>query len=78
MGGEKKKSEKSRLRKGLTILVATPGRLLDHMKNTKAFRFDKVQHFILDEADRYRDFAIYLFICVYVCVCVCVCGNCFF
>ena len=26
MGGEKKKSEKARLRKGITILVATPGR----------------------------------------------------
>ena len=31
-GGEKKKSEKARLRKGLNFLVATPGRLLDHLQ----------------------------------------------
>jgi ATP-dependent RNA helicase DDX31/DBP7 len=34
MGGEKKKSEKARLRKGLHVLIATPGRLLDHLENT--------------------------------------------
>jgi len=28
MGGEKKKSEKARLRKGVNILIGTPGRLL--------------------------------------------------
>ena len=31
-GGEKKKSEKARLRKGVVVLVGTPGRLLDHLK----------------------------------------------
>lgn len=35
IGGEKKKSEKARLRKGINILVATPGRLVDHLENTK-------------------------------------------
>jgi ATP-dependent RNA helicase DDX31/DBP7 len=35
LGGEKKKSEKARLRKGVTILVCTPGRLLDHLQTTK-------------------------------------------
>ena len=35
IGGEKKKSEKARLRKGCNILVATPGRLADHLENTK-------------------------------------------
>lgn len=35
MGGEKKKSEKARLRKGVTALVATPGRLLDHLKTSQ-------------------------------------------
>jgi superfamily II DNA/RNA helicase len=30
-GGEKRKSEKARLRRGITLLVATPGRLLDHL-----------------------------------------------
>tara|TARA_R110000765_G_scaffold29399_4_gene70142 strand:+ start:8 stop:1414 length:1407 start_codon:yes stop_codon:yes gene_type:complete len=42
------------LRRGVDILVATPGRLLDHMsRNT--IRFDDVEVFILDEADRMLD-----------------------
>ena len=36
-GGEKKKSEKARLRKGVVVLVATPGRLLDHIKTTERY-----------------------------------------
>ena len=50
MGGEKKKSEKARLRKGISILVATPGRLLDHLRTTQCFRIGKLQWFVLDEA----------------------------
>lgn len=33
-GGEKKKSEKNRIRKGLNIIISTPGRLLDHLDST--------------------------------------------
>ena len=51
-GGEKKKSEKARLRKGMNILVATPGRLLDHLQNTKVLAVDKVRWLVLDEGDR--------------------------
>jgi ATP-dependent RNA helicase DDX31/DBP7 len=51
-GGEKKKSEKARLRKGMNILVATPGRLLDHLENTKSLEVDKVRWLVLDEGDR--------------------------
>ena len=51
-GGEKKKSEKARLRKGINILIATPGRLIDHIKHTKSLRLDKLQFLVLDEADR--------------------------
>jgi ATP-dependent RNA helicase DDX31/DBP7 len=51
-GGEKKKSEKARLRKGMNILVATPGRLLDHLQNTTALEVDKVRWLVLDEGDR--------------------------
>ena len=50
-GGEKRKSEKSRLRKGISILVATPGRLLDHLKTTDAFMIGNLRWLILDEAD---------------------------
>eukprot|EP01101_Sappina_pedata_P002156 TRINITY_DN12416_c0_g1_i1.p1 TRINITY_DN12416_c0_g1~~TRINITY_DN12416_c0_g1_i1.p1 ORF type:complete len:617 (-),score=242.31 TRINITY_DN12416_c0_g1_i1:23-1873(-) len=51
MGGEKRKSEKARLRKGITVLVATPGRLLDHMSNTASFSFEKLRWLVFDEAD---------------------------
>ncbi|OAL72726.1 ATP-dependent RNA helicase DBP7 [Trichophyton violaceum] len=52
IGGEKKKSEKARLRKGLNILVATPGRLADHLDNTKVLDVGLVRWLVLDEGDR--------------------------
>jgi ATP-dependent RNA helicase DDX31/DBP7 len=55
MGGEKKKSEKARLRKGVNILIATPGRLLDHLQNTHSLKIEKLRHLVLDEADRLLD-----------------------
>ncbi|KXG47557.1 uncharacterized protein PGRI_014270 [Penicillium griseofulvum] len=55
IGGEKKKSEKARLRKGLNILVATPGRLVDHLDNTEALDVSNVRWLVLDEGDRLMD-----------------------
>uniref|UniRef100_A0A6B2L144 ATP-dependent RNA helicase n=1 Tax=Arcella intermedia TaxID=1963864 RepID=A0A6B2L144_9EUKA len=55
IGGEKKKSEKSRIRKGITILIATPGRLLDHLQNTNAFKLNFLKWLVFDEADRLLD-----------------------
>lgn len=52
MGGEKRKAEKSRLRKGVNILVATPGRLMDHIRTTNVLSLARVQWLIIDEADR--------------------------
>ncbi|TGZ83308.1 ATP-dependent RNA helicase dbp7 [Ascodesmis nigricans] len=54
-GGEKKKAEKARIRKGMNILVATPGRLLDHMETTESLRLDAVRWLVLDEGDRLMD-----------------------
>ncbi|XP_050371466.1 DEAD-box ATP-dependent RNA helicase 10 [Argentina anserina] len=34
------------------IIVATPGRLLDHVSNTKGFSLGSVKYLVLDEADR--------------------------
>lgn len=51
IGGEDKKSEKARLRKGVNILVATPGRLADHLTNTEALDVSKVRWLVLDEGD---------------------------
>ena len=39
MGGANRKSEADKLVKGINILVATPGRLLDHLMNTKGFNY---------------------------------------
>lgn len=57
-GGEKRKSEKARLRKGITILIATPGRLLDHVCKTESLLSalkGKLEWLVLDEADRLLD-----------------------
>jgi len=53
-GGAKIFPQKSKLKKGLDILVATPGRLLD-LVNQKAVKLDKVQILVLDEADHMLD-----------------------
>uniref|UniRef100_A0A1A9W360 ATP-dependent RNA helicase n=1 Tax=Glossina brevipalpis TaxID=37001 RepID=A0A1A9W360_9MUSC len=52
MGGERRKVEKARLRKGINILVGTPGRLVDHLLHTVTFKMEKAKFLILDEADR--------------------------
>ncbi|XP_059115902.1 probable ATP-dependent RNA helicase DDX31 isoform X2 [Peromyscus eremicus] len=55
MGGEKRKSEKARLRKGINILISTPGRLVDHIKSTKNIHFSRIRWLVMDEADRILD-----------------------
>eukprot|EP00938_MAST-03A_sp_MAST-3A-sp1_P000125 g125.t1 len=55
VGGDKRKSEKARLRKGVCILAATPGRLIDHLKNSEAFKVTSLEYLVLDEADRLLD-----------------------
>eukprot|EP00948_MAST-09A_sp_MAST-9A-sp1_P001952 g1952.t1 len=55
VGGEKKKSEKARLRKGLSIVIGTPGRVLDHLQTTSAFNVKYTRWLVLDEADRLLD-----------------------
>ncbi|XP_005460174.1 probable ATP-dependent RNA helicase DDX31 isoform X3 [Oreochromis niloticus] len=55
MGGEKRKAEKARIRKGINILVSTPGRLVDHIKHTLSIAFSAVRWLVLDEADRTLD-----------------------
>ncbi len=42
------------LRTGVDVLVATPGRLLDHLQQGNC-KLDRVQHVVLDEADRMLD-----------------------
>jgi ATP-dependent RNA helicase DDX31/DBP7 len=55
MGGENRQKEKARLRRGITFLVATPGRLLDHLHSSEAFSVKPLSWLVLDEADRLLD-----------------------
>lgn len=51
MGGAKRSTEANLLKKGINLLVATPGRLLDHLENTEGFVFQNLKMLIIDEAD---------------------------
>ena len=55
MGGANRQAESAKLVKGVNILVATPGRLLDHLQNTGDFLFKNLQCLVIDEADRILD-----------------------
>lgn len=51
IGGANRKMEALKLQKGVNLLVATPGRLLDHLQNTKGFVYHNLLCLIIDEAD---------------------------
>ncbi|KAL1291278.1 hypothetical protein HN51_059825 [Arachis hypogaea] len=52
IGGSGRKREADRIISGVNLLVATPGRLLDHLQNTKGFIYKNLKCLIIDEADR--------------------------
>ncbi|KAH0621346.1 hypothetical protein JD844_022517 [Phrynosoma platyrhinos] len=52
MGGSNRSAEAQKLANGINIIVATPGRLLDHMQNTPGFMYKNLQCLVIDEADR--------------------------
>src|SRR5437016_6479386 len=51
VGGTAMGPQEKALRAGVEILIATPGRLLDHMRTNQP-RFDRLTTLVLDEADR--------------------------
>ncbi len=53
-GGVGQQNQVNALNRGVDILVATPGRLLDLM-NQRHIHLDRVEFFVLDEADRMLD-----------------------
>ena len=55
MGGSNRQAEADKLTKGVNILVATPGRLLDHLQNSVRFMYKNLCCLIIDEADRIFD-----------------------
>ncbi|KAK3027430.1 hypothetical protein RJ639_042070, partial [Escallonia herrerae] len=52
IGGAARRGEADRIVKGVNLLVATPGRLLDHLQNTKGFLYKNLMCLVIDEADR--------------------------
>ncbi|KAM8868054.1 putative ATP-dependent RNA helicase DDX27 [Synchiropus picturatus] len=55
VGGLDLKSQEVALRAGPDVLIATPGRLIDHLHNTPSFELTNIEILILDEADRMLD-----------------------
>jgi ATP-dependent RNA helicase RhlE len=53
-GGAGMQKQINKLRKGVHVVVATPGRLMDHMRR-KNVHFDDLEILVLDEADRMLD-----------------------
>jgi ATP-dependent RNA helicase RhlE len=54
IGGVGMGPQEHAFRSAVDIIVATPGRLLDHLKAPYA-KLDKIEHLVLDEADRMLD-----------------------
>ena len=53
VGGLEGRSQEASLRKNPDIVIATPGRLVDHLHNTPSFSLQAIEILVLDEADRY-------------------------
>ena len=56
VGGLSVKSQEAELRKVPDVVIATPGRFIDHVRNSQGFVPDGVEILVIDEADRYRFF----------------------
>ena len=52
LGGLSSKAQEATLRCRLDILIATPGRLIDHLQNTPSFSLQALDVLIFDEGDR--------------------------
>ncbi|KAI8586661.1 P-loop containing nucleoside triphosphate hydrolase protein [Geranomyces variabilis] len=52
VGGLSSKTQELELRKRPDVVIATPGRLIDHIHNSRSFNLDAIEILIMDEADR--------------------------
>lgn len=52
VGGVDMMAQAIALSKKPHIVIGTPGRLLDHLENTKGFSLKKIRYLVMDEADR--------------------------
>ncbi|KAK3085997.1 hypothetical protein FSP39_011961 [Pinctada imbricata] len=54
-GGLDIKAQEAALRMGPDVVIATPGRLIDHLQNSPVFNLNNIEILVLDEADRMLD-----------------------
>jgi ATP-dependent RNA helicase DDX18/HAS1 len=52
IGGANRRAEAEKLERGVSLIVATPGRLLDHLQGTQGFVYKNLKMLVIDEADR--------------------------
>lgn len=52
IGGLSLKAQEKDLKKRPDIVIATPGRLIDHLRNSPSFNIDQLEILVMDEADR--------------------------
>lgn len=52
VGGYSPREQEQQLKKRPDVIIATPGRFIDHMLNTASFAIDTIEILVLDEADR--------------------------
>ena len=55
VGGMEMMAQAIALSKKPHVVVCTPGRLVDHLENTKGFNLKSLRHLVMDEADRLLD-----------------------
>lgn len=55
VGGLSGESQKTALRTRPHVIVATPGRLIDHVRNSQGFSLEDIEILVMDEADRLLD-----------------------
>ena len=52
VGGLDSRGQEAMLRKRPDVIIATPGRLVDHLHNAPSFHLNTIEILVLDEADR--------------------------
>ncbi|VDP95006.1 unnamed protein product [Echinostoma caproni] len=52
-GGLDLHSQEASLRQNPDLVIATPGRLIDHLSNAPSFNLHQIEYLVLDEADKY-------------------------
>ena len=69
VGGDPLEAQFEALANRPDVIIATPGRLMHHLREISTFKLKTVKYLVFDEADRLFEMGVS--VCVCVCVCVC-------